>query len=143
MSGFVHIRSGTRFGVTSPVSRLNNGQGNRPDRVKDGNLPAGERTLSRWYDTTAFVNHLQEQTYGNAGTNPLFADGQSQLDGSIFKTFPIAERSALQFRADFFNAFNHPDFSPPRASVGSSTNGRITATSIDGRRMQFGLRLSF
>src|SRR5712692_2306338 len=143
MSGFVHVRSGTRFGVTSPVSRLNNGQGNRPDRVKDGNLPADERTLSRWYDTTAFVNHLQEQTYGNAGTNPLFADGQTQLDGSIFKTFQIAERSALQFRADFFNAFNHPDFSTPRASVGSSTNGRITATSIDGRRMQFGLRLSF
>ncbi len=122
-------------GRTSPVSRLNKGQGNRPDRVSDGNLPPDERTLSRWY--------LQEQTYGNAGTNPLFSDGQTQLYGSIFKSFRIAEHSALQFRADFFNAFNHPDVSTPRASIGSSTNGRITATSIDGRRMQFGLRLSF
>ncbi|MCI0628112.1 MAG: carboxypeptidase regulatory-like domain-containing protein [Acidobacteria bacterium] len=142
-SGLIHLRSGTRFGVTSPVSRLNNGQGNRPDRIKDGNLPSGERTLERWYDTTAFVNHLEAQTYGNAGSNPLFADGQAQLDSSFFKTFKITERQALQFRVDMFNTFNHPDFNPPRARVGSSSNGRVTSTSIDGRRMQFGLRYSF
>jgi hypothetical protein len=143
LSGFIHLRSGTRFGVTSPVSLLNNGQSNRPDRIGDGNVPPGQRTLQRWFDTSAFVNHLQEQTYGNAGTNPLFADGQAQLDSSIFKSFHITERQALQFRADFFNTFNHPDFSPPRAVVGSSANGRVTSTSIDGRRLQFGLRLSF
>ena len=143
VSGFIHLRSGTRFGVSSPVSRLNNGQGNRPDRIGDGNLPPGQRTLQRWFDTAVFVNHLEEQTYGTAGTNPLYADGQGQLDSSILKTFRITERQALEFRADFFNTFNHPDFNPPRATVGSSANGRVTATSIDGRRMQFGLRLSF
>jgi outer membrane receptor protein involved in Fe transport len=143
LSGFLHLRSGTRFGVSSPVSLLNNGSGNRPDRIKDGNLPSDQRTLQHWYDTTAFVNHVQEQTYGNAGTNPLFADGQSQLDSSLFKTFRFTERVSLQFRADFFNTFNHPDFNPPRAVVGSSTNGVVTSTSIDGRRMQFGLRAAF
>ncbi len=143
LSAFVHLRSGTRFGVTSPVSLLNNGADNRPDRVADGNLPADQRTIQRWFDTSAFVNHLQEQTYGNAGTNPLFADGQSQIDSSLFKTFHPVERVSLQFRADFFNTFNHPDFNPPQAVVGSSSNGVVTSTSIDGRRMQFGLRLAF
>jgi len=89
--------------------------------------------------------NLQEQNLRQRGGPILcFADGQSQFDGSIFKAFRITERSALQFRADFFNAFNHPDFSTPRAPRWAAvTNGKITATSIDGRRMQFGLRLSF
>jgi Carboxypeptidase regulatory-like domain len=142
-SGYLYIRSGTRFGVSSPVSLLHNGQGNRPDRVKDGNLPTGDRTLQHWYDITAFVNHLEEQTYGNAGTNPLFADGMAQLDSSIFKAFRITERMNLQFRLDLFNTFNHPDFNPPSARVGSGSNGRVTSTSTDPRRLQFGLRLFF
>jgi hypothetical protein len=139
----VHIRSGTRFGVASGVSRLNNGQGNRPDRVGDGNLPVDQRTLQRWYDTNAFVNHLEQMTYGTAGTNPLFGDGQVQIDSSIFKTFRIQERLSVQFRTDLFNTFNHPDFGVPTARVGSGANGRVTSTSTDPRRLQFGLRMFF
>lgn len=142
-SGFLFLRTGTRFGVSSGTSTLHNGQGNRPDRVKDGNLPPGERTLERWYDITAFVDHLEEQTYGNAGSNPLFADGMAQLDSSLFKTFKFTERANLQFRVDFFNTFNHPDFNPPTARVGRSSNGVVSSTSTDPRRLQFGLRLAF
>lgn len=142
-SGFIAMRSGTRFGVSSSTSLLHNGQGNRPDRIKDGNLPSSQRTLQHWYDTTAFVNHLVDQTYGNAGTNPLFADGLGQLDSSIFKTFKIREATSLEFRTDLFNTFNHPNFNPPSARVGSGSNGRVTSTSVDPRRLQFGLRLFF
>jgi outer membrane receptor protein involved in Fe transport len=142
-SGFLFMRSGTRFGVGSPVSLLNNGQGNRPDRIKDGNLPKSERTLQRWYDTAAFVNHLEPLTYGTAGTNPLFADGEQQLDSSFFKTFRLIERWRLQFRADLINTFNHPNFNPPSATVGSGSNGRVTSTSVESRQVQFGLRLFF
>jgi hypothetical protein len=142
-SAFIFVRSGTRFGVSSPVSLLHNGQGNRPDRIKDGNLPSSERTLQHWYDTTAFVNDLVDQTYGNAGTNPLFADGMQQVDSSIFKTFKILEKASVEFRADLFNTFNHPNFNPPSAKVGSGSNGQVTSTSTDPRRIQFGLRLFF
>jgi hypothetical protein len=141
-SGFVFLRSGTRFGVNGNTS-LNNGQTNRPDRIADGNLPTDQRTLNRWYDTTAFVSHPDWATYGNAGTNPLFADGMSQLDSSISKTFTITEQMKLVFRWDMFNTFNHPDFNPPNARVGSGTNGRVTSTAIGPRGMQFGLRLYF
>ena len=141
-SGFVFIRSGTRFNVSAP-GNLNNGQENRPDRVANGNLPAGERTIDRWFDTTAFVPHPDWATYGNAGWNPLIADGAVQLDSSIFKSFRITEKVKLEFRWDMFNTFNHPDFNPPNSRVGSSSIGRVTSTSVDPRRMQFGLRLFF
>ena len=142
-SGFIFMRSGTRFGVNASASLLNNGQSNRPDRIKDGNLPKSQRTLQRWYDTSAFVNHLEPQTYGTAGTDPLLADGEQQLDSSIFKKFRLTERQWLQFRADLFNTFNHPNFNPPSATVGSGSNGRVTATSVESRQIQFGLRLFF
>jgi hypothetical protein len=141
-SGFVFLRSGTRFGVSGNTS-LNNGQTNRPDRIADGNLPVDQRTLDRWFDTDAFVRHADWATYGNAGTNPLLADGMAQLDSSIFKNFRLTERTNLAFRWDMFNTFNHPDFNPPTARVGSGANGRVTSTSIGSRSMQFGLRLSF
>jgi hypothetical protein len=141
-SAMMHIRSGTRFGVSGGTS-LNNSQTNRVDRIGDGNLPPDQRTLAHWFDTTAFVKHLDWATYGNVGTNPLFADGQVQLDSSLFKDFGIREGMVLQFRVDAFNTFNHPDFNPPNSKVGSQSIGVVTSTSTDPRRFQFGLRVRF
>ncbi len=142
-SGFLYLRSGTRFGVGSSVSLLNNGQNNTSDRIKDGNLPSSQRTVEHWYDTTAFVDHLEPLTYGNAGTNPLFADGLQQLDSSLFKNFRFTERYNLEFRADLFNTFNHPNFNAPSATVGSTSAGVVSSTSVEPRQIQFGLRFSF
>jgi len=44
---------------------------------------------------------------------------------------------------DAFNTFNHPNFMAPDAIVGDSTEGQVTATSVDNRRLQFALRYSF
>jgi hypothetical protein len=82
-------------------------------------------------------------TYGNARANPLHADGQQQLDSSLSKTFRLTERQALQFRADAFNTFNHPNFYAPDSIVGDAAEGQVFTTAIDNRRMQFSLRYSF
>jgi outer membrane receptor protein involved in Fe transport len=140
-SGFLHLQTGTRFDVYSWVSLLNNGQGNRPNRTCSGKL--SNPTPEHWYDTSCFSDQLTPQAYGTAGVNPLTTDGISQLDSSLSKTFSITERIQLQFRADAFNTFNHTDFGAPDSTVGSSTVGQIFYTSVDQRRMQFGLRLSF
>jgi Carboxypeptidase regulatory-like domain len=140
-SGLLHIRSGTRFDVYSGVSLLNNGQGNRPDRIANGEL--SNPTPNMWFDTSAFVDHSQPMTYGTAGINALHADGQVQLDSSLFKSFRITERFQLQFRADAFNTLNHPNFASPDSFVGSSTEGQVFSTSVDPRRLQFGMRLFF
>jgi len=141
-SGFLHVRSGARFDVTSGDSTsLNNGQTNRPDRIGSGQL--SNRNVNQWFDTSAFVIHSTPMTYGTSGINPLHSDGQQQLDSSISKIFHITERQELQFRADAFNTFNHPNFAAPDAIVGDSAEGQVTSTSVDNRRLQFSLRYSF
>jgi hypothetical protein len=142
-SALLHIRSGTRFDVTSSgdTTSLNNGQTNRPDRIGIGAL--SHPTVSDWFDTTAFIVHTTPDTYGTSGINPLHADGEQQLDSSISKTFHITERQALEFRVDAFNTFNHPNFSAPDSNVGDAAEGQVTATAIDNRRLQGSLRYSF
>jgi hypothetical protein len=142
-SALLHIRSGTRFDVTSSgdTTSLNNGQTNRPDRIGNGAL--SHPTVSDWFDTSAFIVHTTPDTYGTSGINPLHADGEQQLDSSISKTFHITERQALEFRVDAFNTFNHPNFSAPDSNVGDAAEGQVTATAIDNRRLQGSLRYSF
>ncbi len=140
-SGLLTIRSGLRFDVTSSVSLLNNGQGNRANRVCSGTVSNPNPDM--WFNTSCFVDDLTVDNYGNSGINPLHTDGLQQLDSSLFKTFQITERFNLQFRADAFNTFNHPNFAAPDSTVGDPAEGQVFATSVDNRRMQFGLRLFF
>jgi hypothetical protein len=140
-SGLIHIRSGTRFDVTSGVSLLNNGQGNRANRICNGSI--SNPTPNMWFNPSCFVDDTVPDTYGNAGINPLYADGQEQLDSSLSKTFNITERINLQFRVEVFNTFNHTNFAAPDSGVGDATIGQVFSTSVDQRRMQFGLRLHF
>ncbi|MCU1299142.1 MAG: Outer rane receptor for ferrienterochelin and colicin [Acidobacteriaceae bacterium] len=140
-SGLVHIRSGTRFDVTSQSQSLNNGQTNRADRVGNGEI--SNPTIHHWFNTAAYVDHTQPLTYGTAGINQLHADDQVQLDSSISKYFRITERQQVEFRADLFNTFNHPDFNAPDSLVGSATEGQVFSTSVDPRRLQFALKYSF
>jgi hypothetical protein len=49
----------------------------------------------------------------------------------------------LQFRAEFFNLGNHPNFAPPNSTVNSTSNGIISSTVTDARQIQFGLRVDF
>jgi hypothetical protein len=140
-SGFLTVRSGLRFDVTSSVSLLNNGQGNRPNRVCNGSV--SNPNVNMWFNTSCFVDDLTVDSYGNSGVNPLHTDGLQQLDSSLFKTFKITERMNVQFRADAFNTFNHPNFAAPDATVGDPSEGQVFSTAADNRRMQFGLRLFF
>jgi outer membrane receptor protein involved in Fe transport len=140
-SALLHMRSGVRFDVTSGASTLNNGQTNRPDRTGSGKL--SHPTIAQWFDTSAFVDHEQEGTYGNSGINPLHGDDQIQLDSSLEKKFALVEGAQLEFRVDAFNTFNHPDFGTPDSFVGDGGEGQITSTSVDNRRLQLSLRLSF
>jgi hypothetical protein len=140
-SSLLHMRSGVRFDVTSAVSHLNNGQSNRADRVGNGKL--SHPTIADWFDTSAFIDHAGQGTYGDAGVFPLYGDDQIQLDSSLDKTFVLVESTRLDFRVDAFNTFNHPDFGTPDSTVGDSGEGQVTSTSVDNRRLQLSLRLSF
>ena len=97
---------------------------------------------------------------GDVGRNVLRGPRQTNVDFSVIKRFPISESKTIEFRAEFFNLFNHVNFSNPisnfnavpSASISPNTGeitgdagdfGRITATSNNPRLMQFTVKLNF
>jgi hypothetical protein len=96
------------------------------------------------FPVVGMVNGLGGATgFGNTGRNILVGPGQFNWDGSVTKNFKILEKSTLQFRADFFNAFNHAQFSNPAIAVNSAAFGQITSTTVAPRIIQFALRYAF
>jgi hypothetical protein len=112
----------------------------RPDRIADGRLSGEERTLQRWFDTSAFVTARGH--YGSSGRNILTAPGLVNVDFAVFKNFPITETKSIQFRWENYNFTNTPPFNPPTLEISSGLFGRITSAGL-GREMQFALRFEF
>jgi len=118
---------------------------NRPDRLCDGNLPRGEQTLTRAIDTACFANHPFGR-FGNSGNGVLFGQGINTFNLTAMKNtvFTAADTPiTVQFRAEFFNAFNHPGFGDPSARVGTPQFGVIRSTRVNGREIQLALKLMF
>ena len=66
------------------------------------------------------------------------------MDFSIFKNFSFGERVKMQFRAQFYNITNNPQFSQPDGSFTDGNFGQITSTVLDAeRQIEFGLRFTF
>jgi hypothetical protein len=91
-------------------------------------------------------------TFGNLGRNVIIGPGFQNLDLSLIKTTNITERVKVQFRADTFNLFNHPNFGQPNRFVSTAagnTFGEITTTrtpvgdSGSSRQIQLALKLIF
>src|SRR5947207_3173187 len=87
-------------------------------------------------------------TFGNCRRNPIVAPGLTTADISLGKNFPHREGARLEFRADFFNAFNHPNFGEPGPFLGGTITGTADDSSFDShfgaggpRNIQLGLRL--
>jgi Carboxypeptidase regulatory-like domain/TonB-dependent Receptor Plug Domain len=85
--------------------------------------------------------------YGNSGLGVALGPGQSNWDISLAKLTRVGglnEKATLEFRTEFFNAFNHPQFSNPATAYNSAASfGLITSTSVNPRLIQFGLKYRF
>ena len=147
VSGVYTARSGNQFGVSSSSAEQR-----YPDRICDGNLPSGERTLERWFDTSCFVNPTPIYSLGNSGYAIILGPGTSNMDFTLHKNFTYFERVRMQLRADFFNLTNTPQFFIGRAvTLGTPNFGRVTnsgssergLTSQANRSIQLGLKFSF
>ncbi len=110
----------------------------RPDLVGNGaNLP---KTLGQWFNTGAFAPAVGH--FGTAGTGVLLGPGIQNWDISGIRNFKIGERFSLQFRGEFFNIFNHTNFSGVGTDINSSNFGQVTSTHLP-RNVQLGLKLYF
>jgi hypothetical protein len=146
--GIVTLQSGRPFTVALLSEIDNSGTGrsilgfganDRPNVV--GNPELSSPTTDRWFNTGAFA-FSAPGTFGNAGRNILDGPGYQSVNVSLMKTTALTERVNLQFRAEAFNLFNHPNFNLPDNFLGSPTFGRITSAR-DPRHLQFGLKLLF
>jgi hypothetical protein len=145
VNGILTLQSALPFTPTLATSVSNSG-GSRPDRLATGQL--SDPTIGHWFDTSfntaggAWATPRQF-TYGNGGRNMLRGPRRFNLDCSIFKEVPIVERYRVQFRSEFFNVFNHPQFDLPNATIGSAAAGVISSTVGSPRDIQLSLRLMF
>ena len=111
----------------------------RPNVV--GEWKISNSTPDRWFNTDAFVRN-DRRTYGNAGRNILEAPGTIKFDLALHKNFQLTEKMRAQFRAESFNAFNHPIFDGPNHQVGNRNFG-VISNAAAGRVMQMGFKLIF
>jgi hypothetical protein len=125
------------------------GISSRPDMIANPILARGERSRDRWFNTAAFAMPPAGR-FGNASRHPIYLPGLNNIDFLAGKTFRFAERHSLQFRAEFFNFFNHVNLGAPgRNLLAPTTFGRIT-TAVQGpghesgqRVIQLALKYSF
>ena len=145
VNGILTWQSGLPFTPTLATS-VSNSNASRPDRLKSGETT--DQNINRWFDTSfntagAAWATPRQYTYGNGGRNILRGPHRTNLDFSVFKEFPIRERFRVQFRSEFFNIFNHPQFDLPNSSIGNPAAGVISSTVGTPRDIQFSLRVTF
>ena len=114
---------------------------NRPDRTCNGRL--SNTSVDKFFDTSCFQDAAPGKL-GNASRTPLYGPGFVNTDFSAIKHFNLPwEGKDLEFRAEFFNLFNHAQFFTPGQDTDSSDFGRITQTVNNPRLIQFALKFRF
>jgi outer membrane receptor protein involved in Fe transport len=123
----------------------NTGLPNRPNIVPGVplTLPRGQRNTEEFFNTAAFTSPAP-YTFGDAGRNILNGPGNNIFDMALHRRFPIRERGALEFRAEAFNVFNHPNWGipGPYADFGAPFFGGILGVG-NPRQLQFAIRYDF
>jgi len=136
----------TDFGDNAGVGNGVSGSGSRPDLVGD---PHAASCLTPTlpgpflFNACAFADP-QGLTFGNVGRNFLNLPHRTNFDMGLFKSFPIRESKALEFRWETFNTFNHTQFSRLDSSFSSSSTTFLQANATHFPRiMQFALKFLF
>lgn len=145
-TGITTIRSGFPFSVSSGSDRAFAGLGaNFADLVGNPFLPTNRsraETIAAYFNTAAFAPNAIG-TFGTSPRNVLRGPGAASFDLGLTKVFPLTERLRLQFRSEFFNAFNTPRFNNPFAQQNTPARfGRIESAA-DPRIVQFALKVAF
>jgi hypothetical protein len=136
------------FGISEDRAQLSS-QCSKSQLVKGG---AVESKLNGYFNASCFTTPPIigadgiGTAFGNSATGIVDGPGQANLDFALSKTvmvnWPI-EKSSFQFRAEFFNTLNHPQFANPDTNFASPTFGVISSTAVNARVGQLALRFTF
>ena len=141
LGGILTLRSGFPLTIRARDVSGTTSRGARADRVGDGEGSRDVGPGSSWLDPGAFAQPVAG-TLGNAGNGVVRGPGLAQYDLSVQKEFRLSEGLNLEFRTEFFNLTNTPQFNTPDRNVFSSTFGEISAAQGE-RNIQFALKLWF
>jgi hypothetical protein len=126
LGGILSLQTGQPFSVLTGQDNSSTGLGNdRPNRIGDPN--AGPHSVNRWFNTGAFTPNMP-LTFGTAGRNIVVGPGFHNFDFSVAKNTKIGETVNLQFRTEFFNIFNHPNFALPANILAAPNFGTLFQT---------------
>src|SRR5262249_38574345 len=137
------VQTGLPITLTAGTGVANGNGQNRPDVVPGVSLIPANQDPSQWFNPIALQTAVRG-TFGNAGRNILEGPDQINVDFSIFKNFQLRERLRLQFRGEFFNILNHPNFqgNSIQRNFDRAGPGQLAAAN-PSRQVQFGLKLAF
>jgi hypothetical protein len=91
----------------------------RPDILRDPNLPKSERTLSRWFDLTAF-GPPQPGRFGTSSKGVIVGPGNVVFDAGLAKRFHLSDRARMRLELTATNVFNHPNFGNPAVNISNA-----------------------
>ena len=142
-SGFADplIDSNNQSGTTFNTGGNDNNY-NRPDQVASCNPYAASHSQHQWINASCFVPAPVGEL-GNAARVPVVGPDFVNSDFSVIKQFPLPREMGLNFRAEFFNLFNHPEFGLPISDINQPGFGSVNSTVNNPRLVQLALRLSF
>jgi Carboxypeptidase regulatory-like domain len=116
---------------------------NRPDQVAGCDVYAASHKANQWINPACFVAPAAG-LLGNANRVPVSGPGFVNTDFSVIKQFALPrEGMGLNFRAEFFNLFNHAQFGMPVNDISAPGFGSVNSTVNNPRVVQFGLKLTF
>jgi Carboxypeptidase regulatory-like domain/TonB dependent receptor len=148
VGGITSVSSGNWFTILDANGVANSDGQQRPDLIGD---PRGTPCVAHtFFNTCAFTDPAQG-SFGDVHRNSVQGPGYQIWDFSLFKNFSVTERAKLEFRAEFFNVFNHPNLqfakSGPQNSINTTTFGTpafgFLTAARDPRQVQLALKLSF
>ncbi|MGH9663026.1 MAG: TonB-dependent receptor, partial [Bryobacteraceae bacterium] len=154
VSGIASARSGLPINVVvtrkAAIMPFGYAANQRPNAVSGVSMiPAAGQSVNAWFNKAAFAVPA-DFTFGNLGMNVGRGPGEWEAALALSKRTAINDRFTLNFRAEAFNLFNHPNYANPAANISSGTFGRITSILNSGptgtggtRKIEFMLRLEF
>jgi hypothetical protein len=110
----------------------------RPDQIAPMRVV---KKQTQWFTPSSFADAIGH--FGNSTNGNLLGPGIELWDLSAIKNINITERYRLQFRGEFFNAFNHTNYGIPNRFVNTAGFGSITEVTTPGREIQLSARISF
>jgi hypothetical protein len=136
------LQSGPTFTVITAANTTNAFPAGplRPNLVGDPELSSDQQTLSRWFDTSAFVNPAPF-TFGNSPRSVLRGPGILTTDLTLEKSIPLQGHTRLDVRVEAYNLLNRANFNIPGFTLGAADFGVITSAR-PARTVQLGARLS-